>query len=66
MFHIAILRKKYFNLILSGKKTIESRFSYNKIAPYKQVEVGETIYLKESVLFSKNYIIVIFYINVDL
>ena len=48
MFHIAILRKKYFNLILSGKKTIESRFSYNKIAPYKQVEVGETIYLKES------------------
>ena len=48
MFHIAILHKKYYNLILSGKKTIESRFSFNKIAPYNKVKVGETIYLKES------------------
>ena len=48
MFHIAILRKKYFNLILNGEKTIESRFSFNKIAPYKQIKVGETVYLKET------------------
>ncbi len=48
MFHVAILHKKYFNLILSGKKTIESRFSFNKIAPYKKVKAGDVVYLKET------------------
>lgn len=48
MFHIAILQKKWFNLILSGEKTIESRFSFNKIAPYGKVAVGDIIYLKET------------------
>ncbi len=55
MDHVAILRKarisKGDNLlgdILSGKKTIESRWYVNKIAPWNNIEAGEYVYLKES------------------
>jgi len=48
MHHVAILEKKYFNKIISGEKTIESRWTYYPKEPYKQVNIGETIYLKES------------------
>lgn len=55
MDHIAILRKsnirKGDNLlgdILRGTKTIESRWYVNRIAPWNRVEVGETIFFKES------------------
>lgn len=46
MKHIVILKKKYFDMILSGKKTIESRFSLNKSAPYGKVNVGDELLLK--------------------
>jgi len=51
--HIVILAKKCFNLksiydlILSRQKTIESRWSMNKIAPYEKVKVGDILLLKE-------------------
>lgn len=55
MYHLAILRKakikKGDNLlgdILSGKKTIESRWYVNKIAPWNRIKKGDTVYLKES------------------
>lgn len=48
MFHIAILRQPFFNMILDGSKTIESRFSFNKIAPFNKISAGDTIYLKET------------------
>jgi ASC-1-like (ASCH) protein len=50
MDHIAILKYKgkYLEKIGSGEKTIESRWSINKISPYKKVSVGEIIYFKES------------------
>lgn len=48
MYHIAILKPKYFNMILNGTKPIESRFSINKIAPYGVVSVGDVIYLKKT------------------
>ena len=48
MFHLAILKPKYYNMILNGSKPIESRFSFNKIAPYKKVCVGDTLYLKQT------------------
>ena len=48
MFHLAILKPKYYNMILNGTKPIESRFSFNKIAPYKKVCVGDVIYLKQT------------------
>jgi ASC-1-like (ASCH) protein len=48
MEHLMIVKKKYFNLIISGKKTIETRWSKNKITPYEKVKIGETILIKES------------------
>ncbi len=48
MVHIAIMDKNTIDMILNGEKTIESRFSKNKISPFNKVAVGETVYLKES------------------
>lgn len=46
--HLAILQQPYIDLILSGQKTIESRFSLNKILPYGAVKSGDIILMKES------------------
>lgn len=46
--HLAILKEPYLTYILEGKKTIESRFTQVKCAPWKQVQSGDTIYLKKS------------------
>lgn len=44
--HLAILTKPAIEAILMGKKTIETRFSRHKIAPFGRVEVGDLIYIK--------------------
>lgn len=46
--HIAILNQPYLNFILEGKKTIESRLSKHKIAPYEKVHPEDFLLLKES------------------
>ena len=46
MKHIAILRQPFFDMVLNGEKTIESRWSMNKIALYKKVNIGDEILLK--------------------
>ena len=46
MKHLAILRQPFFDMVLNGEKTIESRWSMNKIAPYNKVNVGDKILLK--------------------
>ena len=46
MKHLAILRQPFFDMVLNGEKTIESRWSMNKIAPYKKVNIGDEILLK--------------------
>ena len=48
MEHIAILRQPFFDMVLSGEKTIESRWSMNKVAPFGKVSVGDVIWLKET------------------
>ena len=48
MQHIAIFRQPFFDMILCGEKTIESRWSIKKIAPYKKVNIGDEILFKES------------------
>lgn len=51
--HIVILAKKCFgiksiyNMVISGQKTIESRWSMHKIAPYHKVNIGDVLLLKE-------------------
>ncbi|MDD4157739.1 MAG: hypothetical protein PHY08_14340 [Candidatus Cloacimonetes bacterium] len=48
MKHIAILRQPFFDMILNGSKTIESRFSFNKVVPYEKVNIGDEILLKQT------------------
>ena len=44
--HLAVMIEPYCQLILSGQKTIESRFSHRQIAPYNQIQVGDVILIK--------------------
>ena len=46
MKHIAVVRPPFYDMILNGEKTIESRWSLNKCAPYKKVNKDDVIYLK--------------------
>ncbi len=48
MKHLAILKQPFYDMVLSGEKTIESRWSMHKVAPYNKVSKGDTIFLKET------------------
>ncbi|MBD3361267.1 hypothetical protein GF358_00590 [Candidatus Woesearchaeota archaeon] len=50
MHHIAIMKKswKLIDKILSGSKTIESRWYSSKIAPWNKIKQGETVFFKNS------------------
>lgn len=50
MVHIAVMKPSWrmIEKILSGEKTIESRWFKTKRAPWNKVRVGETIYFKNS------------------
>jgi hypothetical protein len=45
--HIAIFSEPFLSLVLSGEKTIESRFSRNRCAPYGEICAGDVILIKE-------------------
>lgn len=47
-YHLAILTPGWIELILDGSKTIESRFTKVRCAPFGKVHEGDTVYLKES------------------
>lgn len=47
-YHLAILTPGWIDLILDGSKTIESRFTKVRCAPFGKVNEGDTVYLKES------------------
>ena len=44
--HLAIVNEPFLNYIKNGKKTIESRFTRNKIAPYHQINEGDLVCMK--------------------
>jgi hypothetical protein len=46
--HLAIFNEPYLTLVLERKKTLESRFSVKKIAPFHEVGVGDILVLKLS------------------
>jgi hypothetical protein len=46
--HVAIFNEPYLSYILEGKKTVESRFSLVRCAPYEKVFSGDIILLKEA------------------
>ena len=45
--HLAVLKEPYLEFILKGEKTVESRFSIRRRAPYKRVEKGDVVILKQ-------------------
>lgn len=45
--HLAILTQPFLNLILEGKKTIESRFSKVRCAPHGVVQSGDVVLMKK-------------------
>lgn len=49
-FHIAVMREPFLTYILEGKKTVESRFSLHRIAPYQRVEIGDIVLLKAGMI----------------
>ncbi|MBI2642055.1 MAG: hypothetical protein HYW96_00580 [Candidatus Wildermuthbacteria bacterium] len=50
MEHIAIMRKSWglTKKILSGQKTVESRWYSVKYRPWNRIKAGETVYFKDS------------------
>jgi ASC-1-like (ASCH) protein len=50
MDHLAIMdkRAKLLEKIISGEKTIESRWYVNRISPWNKIKEGETVWFKNS------------------
>lgn len=46
--HLAILQPPYLDLIVRGKKTIESRFNIKRAAPFGKISTGDLVLLKET------------------
>jgi hypothetical protein len=46
--HLAIFVEPFLSFILQGRKTVESRFSVVKCAPYDRVSSGDVILLKRA------------------
>jgi len=46
--HVAILLRPYIQMILEGRKTVESRLTRTSRVPYKAIEPGERIWFKAS------------------
>ncbi len=46
--HLGIFSEPYLAYMLEGKKTIESRFSKNKIIPYNQITKDDVVIVKQS------------------
>ena len=46
--HLAIFQPPYLEYVLEGKKTVESRFSANRCAPFDKVKKGDIVLLKET------------------
>lgn len=46
--HLAVFTEPFLSLILSGKKTMESRFSINNVVPYRRVLPNDIVLIKKS------------------
>jgi hypothetical protein len=45
--HLAIFAEPFLSMVFSGRKTIESRFSRNRCAPYGKICDGDIVLIKE-------------------
>lgn len=48
MNHLAVIHRRYLDAILTGDKTVESRLSKTRCAPYERVEPGDHVFFKQS------------------
>ena len=48
MEHLAIMKRGYIEKLLSGEKRIKSRFSVNRITPFRRIAPGDKVYLQET------------------
>ena len=46
--HLAIFTEPFLSLLIEGKKTVESRFSVNRISPFGKIEKGDVIVVKKN------------------
>jgi hypothetical protein len=46
--HLAVMIEPYLRFVLDGTKTVESRFSVNRCAPYDRVEKDDVVLFKKS------------------
>lgn len=46
--HLAVFVEPYLQFLLEGKKTVESRFSVYRCAPYERVSEGDLVLVKRS------------------
>jgi len=46
--HVAIFSEPYLTLVLKGEKTVESRFSINRISPFGRIYKGDLVLLKKA------------------
>jgi hypothetical protein len=46
--HLAVFVEPYLQYLLDGRKTVESRFSVHRIAPYQSAGIGDIILLKRT------------------
>lgn len=46
--HLAIFIEPYLSMLFEGTKTVESRFSTRRVAPWKQASAGDVMLLKRS------------------
>jgi len=44
--HVAVMHEPYLSLVITGAKSIESRFSRNRVAPYGYAQDGDVVALK--------------------
>jgi hypothetical protein len=44
--HLAVMLEPFLTHILKGRKTIESRFAKNAIAPYSSIKSGDIVFMK--------------------
>src|SRR3954452_18990778 len=44
--HVAVMLEPFLTYVLDGRKTIESRFAKNAIAPYQNISTGDLVLLK--------------------
>ncbi len=46
--HLGIFVEPFLQYVLAGQKTVESRFSVHRCAPYQQVQAGDVLLVKRS------------------